>query len=91
MKLSKSAISGYLSCYFEKTSECLRNSEITHAPQNPPPGDGRFDYGEERWVAFGLIGKRLQVMVYTFRAETIRIISFRKANKREKAYYETQT
>ncbi len=53
--------------------------------------DTRLDYGEERWVALGYIGKRLHVLVYTLRAETIRIISLRKANKREKNYYETQT
>jgi len=53
--------------------------------------DDRFDYGEERWVALGFIGSRLHVLVYTYRAETIRIISLRRANKREKKYYETQT
>jgi uncharacterized protein len=30
--------------------------------------DDRFDYGEERWVALGLIGNNLHVMVYTLRA-----------------------
>jgi len=53
--------------------------------------DKRFDYAEERWVALGYIGKRLHVLIYTFRAETIRLISLRRANKREKEYYETQT
>ncbi len=53
--------------------------------------DDRFNYAEERWIALGFIGKRLHVMVYTCRAETIRIISLRRANKREKKYYETQT
>lgn len=53
--------------------------------------DDRFDYGEERWVALGYIGGRLHVLVYALRADIIRIISLRKANKREKALYETQT
>ena len=52
--------------------------------------DDRFDYGEERWVTLGFIGNKLHVMVYTFRAQTIRIISLRKANKRERIYYERQ-
>ncbi len=52
--------------------------------------DDRFNYGEERWVAIGLIGQKLHVMVYTFRAQNIRIISLRKANKRERKYYEGQ-
>lgn len=50
--------------------------------------DDRFDYGEKRWVALGRIGITLHVMVYTLRATKIRIISLRKANKREKRYYE---
>jgi len=53
--------------------------------------DERFNYGEKRWVALGFIGKKLRVMVYTFRAPKIRIISLRKANKREKLYYEKQS
>jgi len=50
--------------------------------------DDRFDYGEERWVAVGFISDRLYVMVYTFRPPNIRIISLRKANKRETLFYE---
>ncbi|MBW2709185.1 MAG: BrnT family toxin [Deltaproteobacteria bacterium] len=50
--------------------------------------DDRSDYGEERWVAMGLIGVRLHVMIYTLRENNIRIISLRKANKREVEYYE---
>jgi len=50
--------------------------------------DDRFDYGEERWVALGFISNILHIMVYTFRAQTIRIISLRKANRRERKYYE---
>ena len=50
--------------------------------------DDRFDYGEERWVALGFIGNKLHVLIYTCRADIIRLISLRKANKREKEYYE---
>jgi uncharacterized protein len=50
--------------------------------------DGRFDYGEERWVTAGFIKTKLHIMVYTFRPQTIRIISLRKANKQEMKYYE---
>lgn len=52
--------------------------------------DDRFDYGEERWITLGFIGEKLHVLVYTIRSQTIRIISLRKANKRERIYYETQ-
>jgi uncharacterized DUF497 family protein len=50
--------------------------------------DDRFDYGEERWVALGFIGNKLHVLIYSYRADIIRIISLRKANKREREYYE---
>jgi hypothetical protein len=53
--------------------------------------DERFDYGEKRWVALGYIKNRLHILVYTFRSEDIRIISLRRANKREREFYETQT
>jgi len=52
--------------------------------------DDRFDYGEERWIALGFIDKKLHVLVYVIQSQTIRIISLRKANKRERIYYETQ-
>jgi uncharacterized protein len=50
--------------------------------------DDRDDYGEERWVALGLIGNRVHAMIYTMRRDNIRIISLRKANGREVDYYE---
>lgn len=50
--------------------------------------DNRKDYQEERWVALGLIKKRVHVLVYTFRLENIRVISLRKANDREIKHYE---
>ena len=45
--------------------------------------DLRFDYGEERYIAMGYVGLRLHVMVFTMRNDLLRIISLRKANKRE--------
>lgn len=41
------------------------------------------DYGEERVRAYGLVGPRMLVVVYTMRGETYRIISVRKATKAE--------
>jgi len=52
--------------------------------------DDRFDYGEKRWIALGFIQNRLHVLVYTRRYESIRIISLRKANTREREFYERQ-
>ncbi|NES21511.1 MAG: BrnT family toxin [Symploca sp. SIO3E6] len=46
--------------------------------------DDRFAYGEERLITIGHLEERLCVVVYVERLETtIRIISARKANKRE--------
>ena len=52
--------------------------------------DDRYDYGEVRWVTIGFINKKLHVMVYTIRGNKIRIISLRKANRRESNYYEKE-
>jgi len=48
--------------------------------------DDRFDYGEERHLTFGLIDNRLYVVVSTEdeATQTIRIISARKGNERER-------
>ena len=52
--------------------------------------DGRHDYKEARLEALGLIGTRLHVMVFTFRETAVRIISLRRANKREIKRYASQ-
>jgi uncharacterized protein len=52
--------------------------------------DDRDDYGELREMAFGFIGVRLYAMVFTRRAHNVRIISLRKADRREvRRYVET--
>jgi uncharacterized DUF497 family protein len=51
--------------------------------------DTREDYGERRWVGIGSIRGRTAVVVFAERgSETIRIISLRKANRRESKEYE---
>lgn len=50
--------------------------------------DTRQEYGEDRWIAVGLIGLVVCIVVYTDRMDqrdtrTIRIISARKATRRE--------
>jgi uncharacterized protein len=45
--------------------------------------DVRFQYDEPRFTAYGLIQGRLYVVVFTNRADAVRLISARKANKRE--------
>lgn len=49
--------------------------------------DNRQDYGENRFIAFGCVQGRPIVLSFTKREEKIRIISMRKANKREQEKY----
>lgn len=53
--------------------------------------DGRRDYGETRHRALGLLDGRLHALVFVETAMGIRVISFRKANKREVRWYEKAT
>jgi len=53
--------------------------------------DKRRDYGEERFQATGWIGQRLHVVIFTMRGNVARIISLRKANKRERQRHEKPT
>lgn len=53
--------------------------------------DTRKNYGESRYVAFAPIENRLYCAVFTKRNEVIRIISLRKANRREVQLYEKKT
>ena len=53
--------------------------------------DGRRNYGELRYTAFGLIGDCLFNLVFTPRAGRVRVISLRRANRREVRRYVDQT
>ncbi len=52
--------------------------------------DSRKHYGETRFNAAGLIGRRLFVLTFTLRGNAVRIISLRKANRREVQRYARQ-
>jgi uncharacterized protein len=52
--------------------------------------DTRKSYPERRFVAMGFLNKRLHVVCFTTIGENYRIISFRKANKREVKKYEKE-
>ena len=49
--------------------------------------DLRFDYGEERWKTFGMLGDRMVHVTWTRRDDRVRVISMRYANDRERARY----
>ena len=50
--------------------------------------DDRFDYGEERLITLGLLARRLVTIAHAPRGEATRIISMRKANRREQKIYQ---
>ena len=50
--------------------------------------DDRGTYGEERWIAMGDLDGGVIVTVYTQRGPRLRIISARRANRRERTIYE---
>jgi uncharacterized DUF497 family protein len=49
--------------------------------------DDRADYGEERFVTFGLLDGRVVAVAHTEADKVIRIISVRKATKNEESGY----
>ncbi len=49
--------------------------------------DDRREYDEERWIALGDLDGGVIVAVYTRRGSRLRIISARKANRRERTIY----
>lgn len=49
--------------------------------------DDRFSYGEQRFVSLGLLAGIPVTVVHTENEHEIRIISFRKATKREAQIY----
>jgi hypothetical protein len=53
--------------------------------------DQRYPYGEARFQALGPISGRLYLLAFTMRGDTVRAISLRKANGREKRRYEQKT
>ena len=70
----------------ERGLDFSRAGEIFAGPVMTKQGT-RFDYGESRFITFGLLATRLVVLVWTPRGNSCRIISMRYANEREKNKY----
>jgi hypothetical protein len=49
--------------------------------------DDRMEYGEPRFQTYGLLGRRLVMVVWTPRGADRHVISMRKCNAREEARY----
>lgn len=52
--------------------------------------DARRDYGEQRCLALGERSGLLFVVAFTLRSGAFRLISARRANSRERRFYEAQ-
>lgn len=50
--------------------------------------DDRRDYRDTRWIALGDLNGVVVVLVYTRRRQRVRIISIRRANRRERKVYQ---
>ncbi len=52
--------------------------------------DGRRSYGEARFIAIGQVASDTLVVIYTWRGVLRRLISARKANRKERDAYQTE-
>jgi uncharacterized DUF497 family protein len=50
--------------------------------------DGRFDYGEVRYITVGYVRGRMVVMVWTARGSDRHVISMRYCHAKEETYWE---
>jgi uncharacterized protein len=65
---------------FANVEEVFSNETITFL-------DNRFDYGETRFLTFGLLHGEVVAIAHTETDEMIRVISVRKAEKDEEETY----
>ena len=66
---------------------CVANAHLAFTAAAFVIPDDRKDYGEDHYILLGLLRERIVVIVFTIRDDVIRIISMRKANKRERKRY----
>ena len=66
------------------TFDLVKDFEIDSAVIEP---DNRFDYDEFRFNAISWIGDLLYSLTFTMRGDTLRVISLRKADNKEKKNY----
>ena len=78
-------------CYEERGFDFAYVLHVFLDPDRLVRKDHRWDYGEDRYELTGVIDGRVFVLIYTVRSTRIRIISARKANRREVQDYENNT
>jgi uncharacterized protein len=65
-------------------------SEAFADPKRQIEPDERTEYGEIRFRLVGLIEGRVYVVIFTMRGQKARIISARRANRREQVHYHSR-
>ena len=75
-------------CFMERGFDFAYAIRAFLDPNRVVRADTRWNYGEDRYQLLGSIEGRVFFLVYTLRAETIRVISARKGNRREVQDYE---
>ncbi|MDY0222032.1 MAG: BrnT family toxin [Desulfobacterium sp.] len=78
-------------CFIERGFDFAYAVRVFFDPDRKIQKDNRYNYGETRYQLTGKIERRVFVIIYTLRNNAIRIISARKANKREVKDYENTT
>jgi hypothetical protein len=78
-------------CFTERGFDFAYAAHAFLDPNRIAQKDSRYDYGETRYQLISKIEGRVFVVIYTMRNNVIRIISARKANKREVKYYDDTT
>jgi uncharacterized protein len=66
------------------------DAEALFAPPSVTVEDDRFDYGEPRFITYGMLRGRLAMIAWTPSDDGIRVISMRKCNEREQARLATR-
>lgn len=79
------------SCFLQCGFDFAYAAHVFSDPDHVVREDTRRAYGEDRFQLTGRIEGRLYVVAYTPRPGTIRIISARKANRREVAIHENRS
>jgi len=78
-------------CFAQRGFDFAYAARAFFDPNRLIQADTRHSYGEARYLLKGKIEQRLFVVVYTPRQGFVRIISARKASKRELKHYENCT
>jgi uncharacterized DUF497 family protein len=78
-------------CFVQRGFDFAYAARVFFDPDRIVQADTRHSYGEERYQLTGMIDRRLFVVAYTPRHDALRIISARKANRREVKHYENNT